>query len=178
MHIPGLGEVEFEEGVDWYHSKEMQFKILDGATCEIVIEAYDEDDRKQDFHAAIAAFMAGEPAVLRRAEADIFQYYRDMNAQREESDEDYVIIAAPADVWKHIQFGFEIMVSRGHDEEQAVYISITCNCDWEREHGLQIVLKGGAIVTKIGPYDGHLTNADAVDDARLANVIYRRLGTN
>ena len=61
-------------------------------------------------------------------------------------------------------------------EGNAVYISLGCNCDWEQEHGLQIVLKDGLRVTKVGSFDGHLTNSDAYDDASLENVIYRPRG--
>ncbi|MFB9904292.1 DUF6985 domain-containing protein [Allokutzneria oryzae] len=32
-------------------------------------------------------------------------------------------------------------------------------CDCEIEHGLQIVFRGGRVVTKVGPYGSHNTNA-------------------
>jgi len=37
-----------------------------------------------------------------------------------------------------------------------VYFSIEGNCDWEEEHGLQLVFRDGTEVTKVGQYDGHL----------------------
>jgi hypothetical protein len=46
-------------------------------------------------------------------------------------------------------------------------------CDWEPEHGLQIVFRGGRTVTKVGPYDGHLTNSAAYADGDLDGVLYR-----
>jgi len=49
--------------------------------------------------------------------------------------------------------------------------TIECGCNWEREHGLQIVLREGLSVTKLGPYDGHLTNADS----SLESVVYRSM---
>ena len=45
-------------------------------------------------------------------------------------------------------------------------------CGWEEEHGLQLVLKNGLKVNKLGGYDGHLTNSDAFDDESLEHVIY------
>jgi hypothetical protein len=39
-----------------------------------------------------------------------------------------------------------------------------CGCDWEEEHGLQIVLRNGVRVNKVDGYDGHLTNSDAFAD--------------
>jgi hypothetical protein len=65
------------------------------------------------------------------------------------------------------------MVSRRAYGDKGVYVSIECNCDWEPEHGLQIVLKNGSEVTKVGPYDGHLTNSDAYADSTLEGVVYK-----
>ncbi len=48
------------------------------------------------------------------------------------------------------------------------------SCDWEREHGLQIVFKQGLFVNKVGAFDGHLTNSDAYANEELENVIDRK----
>lgn len=81
---------------------------------------------------------------------------------------------APAGVWKHVHFGSEAMVERRDAAVRTVYVSLECNCDWEVEHGLQIVLRHGNRVCKVEPYDGHLTNADAFNDPALEGVVYRR----
>lgn len=39
----------------------------------------------------------------------------------------------------------------------------TCGCEWEEEHGLQLVFKEGKKLTRISGYDGHITAADAYD---------------
>lgn len=38
-----------------------------------------------------------------------------------------------------------------------------CECDWEEEHGLQLVFRQGKKLTRISDQDGHLTEADAYD---------------
>jgi hypothetical protein len=43
-------------------------------------------------------------------------------------------------------------------EDNDFYASYECNCDWEGEHGLCIVLKNGLAITRVGKFDGHLTN--------------------
>ncbi|NHZ41702.1 DUF6985 domain-containing protein [Massilia aquatica] len=175
MNIPGLGEMTLDEGTDWLCSEPIAVRMLDDAICEIVLEGYEDDPHQEDFHTAITAFLSGGPEVLKAAQAHIFQYYRDVSSRQSAADEGFVAIDTPADVWRHIQFGAEPMVERGDPDERDVYISITCNCDWEREHGLQIVLRNGDTVCKIGPFDGHVTNADAFDDDSLKQVIYRSL---
>lgn len=44
---------------------------------------------------------------------------------------------------------------------------------WEPEHGLQLVFENGLTVCKVGPYDGHNTNAHAYADASLLNVVFK-----
>ena len=50
--------------------------------------------------------------------------------------------------------------------------SVECGCDWEGEHGLQIVFKDGLVVNKVGAFDGHVTNSDAYGDPGLEDVVY------
>ena len=57
------------------------------------------------------------------------------------------------------------------------YVSVECECDWEPEHGLQIVFRDGRTVTKVGPYNGHLTNNSAYGRQDLDDVVYQRPGS-
>jgi hypothetical protein len=85
-------------------------------------------------------------------------------------DDWYVEIANEDEVFDHVQFGDELSVVR--NPYQHVYVSLECECDWEPEHGLQIVFRDGRRVTKVGPCNGHLTNSDAYDDNRFDGVVY------
>jgi hypothetical protein len=49
---------------------------------------------------------------------------------------------------------------------------LECECDWEPEHGLQIVVRHGASVTKVGQFDGHLTNAADYARDDLEGIVY------
>lgn len=170
MNVPGLGEVTWDEEFSWYQSQPLAIPLL-GGQGRIILEGYDTDPRREDFHAAIARFLAAPREALRAAEGAIFAYYREMNAHWEPGDEDYVAIESPEGVWRHIEFGEEPGFSR-REEDGAIYCSLECWCAWEREHGLQIVLRHGDTVCKVGPYDGHLTHSDAYDDPSLEDVIY------
>ena len=173
MEISGLGNVTVEP-FGSYYSKPIPVPVLGGKLCRIVVECYDDDANKGDFHIAIANFLSIGPSVLREIESDVFRYYKDLNDGCWAPDDDeYVTIALPADVWKHVQFGDEPVVTRLHNGDKAIYVSLECECDWEPEHGLQIVFKNGLRVNKIGGFDGHLTNANAYADESLENVIYR-----
>ncbi|WP_299326235.1 hypothetical protein [uncultured Maribacter sp.] len=54
-----------------------------------------------------------------------------------------------------------ILISRRSYKEQDIYVDINCECDWEQEHGLQLVFRQGKKITRVSQIDGHLTDADA-----------------
>ncbi len=172
MKIPGLGNCEPDDDDDICYSGARTLKGLD-VECEFIVEGYVADPMKEDFHQAIKNFIALTQAQLEPAEPHLFAYYQDAATDHPVPD-GVPTIAQASDVWSHIDFGFEATVSRRDDGDRAVYVSFECNCDWEQEHGLQLVFRHGNVITKLGPYDGHLSHATAHDDATLETVVYRR----
>lgn len=175
MNVPGIGEVAKDDRFGWLCSQPIKVAVLDGKECRVVLEGYDEEPNKDDYHVAISEFLSSPTSALKEAETYIYQYYQDISSFISPSDKEFVAIDSPAEIWAHIQFGSEAIVFRRGYGDEKIYISLECNCDWEREHGLQIVFKDGNKVCKVGPYDGHLTNSDAFADGALENVIYVRL---
>lgn len=53
------------------------------------------------------------------------------------------------------------------------YLSIEGEVSWEPEHGIQVVLAEGSRLCKVGPSDGHMTNAHAWADPALLDVIFK-----
>jgi hypothetical protein len=176
LQIPVLGTVTKDERFGWLYSDPVALRIFGNKPVRIVLEGYEEDQNKEDFHAAISKFLATGPEVLMAAQVDVFSFYSDINQYYEPADEDFVHIDAEREVWKHVRFGDEAVVGRRAYGDKGIYVSVECNCDWEPEHGMQIVFKNGETICKVGPYDGHLTNADAYADELLENVVYRSLG--
>lgn len=175
MQIPGLGYVQPDSRFsDWLRSGPVPLPLLGGAEAIIVLSRYEKDGQRSDFEVAVANLLTCPPEVLKQAEPYIFKYYEEMNSVFWEPDDpEYLHIESPDRVWDHVQIGANPMVSRRAYGDKAVYVSFECGCDWEPEHGLQIVLRNGNTLVKVGPYDGHLTNSDAFADSRLENVIYR-----
>lgn len=66
------------------------------------------------------------------------------------------------EIWNFI-YPTDIYVSRRHRRDMDVYICISSECGWEKEHGLQLVFRQGKKLTRISDEDGHLTEADAYD---------------
>lgn len=174
LEIPGIGPLEEDPELNWHQSAPVALPLFNGAECNVVIEAYKEEDREGIF-ATVANLLSRDFSVLQAVEGDIYAYYQDCNADWEPGEEGYLEIATPADVWKHVQFGFEACISN-HFRDGHFYVSLECNCDWEPEHGLQIVLRDGLKVNKVGAYNGHVTNSNAYGRDIADEVIYRRRG--
>ena len=175
MEIPIIGTVTKDESLGWYYSEPIPVQVLGGQMCRVVLSGYDDDANKDDFHTAIKNFLSINQSVLNDAEPHIFQYYKDFNADWDEGSEEFITIESPADVWKHVQLGAKVMVTRRSYGDKGIYISVECECDWEQEHGLQIVFKNGLTINKIGQFDGHCTNSDAYGDESLENIIYQQI---
>jgi hypothetical protein len=171
LEVPGLGITTFDAQFGWFRSAPLFVPALD-QECEFILEGYAEDEAKAEFHEAIANVLSLTPFVLQLASPEIFRYYKDCKASWASREQGCPTIATAIAVWTNIEVGREVMVTRRSYGEKGVYISIECECAWEPEHGLQLVLKGGRRVTKVGPYDGHLTNSDAFARPDLESVIY------
>jgi hypothetical protein len=173
MNIPGLGELSKDARYGWYCSTPVRVAVVGDQLCTFLVEGYEVDDSPADFDAAIRNFLAADESVLRAATPFVYAYCQDRNADWDEDDPEFVSLATPEDVWKHVRLGTQPSVQRRPYGDQQVYISLECECDWEPEHGLQLVFRKGAVINKVGPYDGHLTNSDAYARDELEDVIYR-----
>ncbi|MER6605328.1 hypothetical protein ABT282_05325 [Streptomyces sp. NPDC000927] len=173
MEIPGLGIVEDDD--DSYVSDPVTVPVLGDAECQFIVVGYDDDDAQEDFHTAIDAFLALDASTLRAAAPSVFAYYQDVRSRLAGVGIDRVVaIDGPDDVWDHVEFGWEVTIERDWSGDRQVCLSIGSSCAWEPEHGLQIVFRGGRTVTKVGPFDGHLSNASAYGRDELADVVYHR----
>ena len=66
----------------------------------------------------------------------------------------------PEDIWNFVS-PQEILVSRRSRVDKRIYVQLLCECAWDPEHGLQLVFREGAVLSRVSMQDGHLTYADA-----------------
>ncbi len=65
-------------------------------------------------------------------------------------------LTKPEKVWEYINPTEIIVTKDRYKKRKGVFIQILCECDWEEEHGLQIVLKNGNELIRVSNQDGHL----------------------
>ncbi|WP_194912639.1 DUF6985 domain-containing protein [Catenulispora rubra] len=122
FEIPGLGHVEGFGGE--YVSEPIPVSVL-GTEAEVFVEGYDEDERPQDFHAAIEAFLSLDRSVMEEAVA---------------------AVAGPGDVLALLGPDIEVTVARDSDGDREVCVSVVGNNrDSEHLDGLQIVFRQGRV---------------------------------
>lgn len=80
----------------------------------------------------------------------------------DEADAPLRAIKSEHEIWQFI-LPTEVYITRRPYREQDIYVQVACECDWEQEHGLQLVFRQGRKLTRISDQDGHLTEADAYD---------------
>ena len=166
MDLPGLGPLtDDDELPTWARSGPVDVPML-GRACTFRLVDYDDSER-EPFAAAVASLLAATPDVLTAATADVFRYYQDLAAQVPA-----LRLTEPAAVWAHVRPGGIVRIRRRRYGERGVYASIDFDCDWDREHGLELVLCDGQRITKLGPRDGHVSNADAYGEPRFEDVVY------
>ena len=164
VNIPGFGTVTADRSTGDFVSEPIA--ILDMQKSRIRFEKMDLEEYA---HVALN-FVNSASSELKMCVPFIYDYYRDVVQSTD--DDEKVKIKDPDTVFQYIRINETSIVRRKKDG--LLYVLICCDCDWEIEHGLQIVMKDGKDVTMVGSYSGHLSNADAYGDQRLENVVYRK----
>lgn len=128
--------------------------------------------------AALAAFMALTPADRIADARHVSAYYRDYHEAvggEDWMDAQMGVPETPADIWRFVE-PHVLVLEKGPRGDGHWYVVVDADCGWEEEHGLMLVWRGGRRLTKVGGYDGHLTNEDASDDEATRDAVY--LGSN
>jgi hypothetical protein len=179
VKIPHLGDLEpYPHFDEWLVSAPFPIPLLRGHHCRFVFDAGEGAlVHAEALGVALGNMLRLQASALAEVQHLVFQYCREMLDVYEPADRPAILVRRAEDVWQHVAFGSEFHVSLRSegDDEDGIYFSLECNCAWEPEHGLQIVIRDGLVVTKVGPFDGHLTNSDAFADHRLKGVVYKSL---
>jgi len=152
MNVQALGPLSVHPDVDeWLISEPVAVPYFDGLLMTFALMGFEDIDESR-VESAVSVFLS-LTAEDRHADApDVFRNYRD-SIDHYEDDLD-LNIDSPGKVWDFVQ-PTEILVKSGFREE-TVYVYILAECDWEIEHGLQLIYKDGSKLVKVsGQGEGH-----------------------
>ena len=126
-----------------------------------LLESYEVDSERDEFEVAVRNFLALTVADRALATPHVYKNYLDF-AYAVGPDDLEVEIDDPDEVWNHVH-PRAVRVRRRHRREARVYVVVAAECDWEPEHGLQLVYRDGKELSRVSAQDGHVTWADAYD---------------
>lgn len=125
--------------------------------------------------AALASFLALTKEDRLSDSRHVFALYRDYYEEAgkpEWLDAEMGIPQSPVDIWDHVTPG-PVTVEKGRKDDDNWYVVMQAECGWDAERGLMMVWRNGATLTKVGGYNGHLTNVNAYADPALGTVVYK-----
>lgn len=166
IESPLLGTLSQDEDCDvFWRSEEVSIPFLGGEKLPVV---FLDLDPEQDTNFIAEADEALEH-FFRLTEADklrishhVYKNCMDFleEVEPEDGDEEMTELEEEEGIWEFVE-PWEICVTRRRYKEEGIYVLIICGCDWEREHGLQLVFKEGKQLTRVSAMDDHVTDADA-----------------
>ena len=151
--IDGIGELSAHPGIPdrWWISRPVPLPFFSGLELKFTISfPPGENGFPVDVGAAVKRFLALTAADRLAATEPVFENYRDF---LDLTDIDPLPVTVPEDIWNFVS-PTKVLVSREDDD---VYIQVLCECDWEVEHGLQLVYRRGDMLTRVSEQDGHPT---------------------
>lgn len=158
VELPTIGAVTQQvEYPDWWQSQPIPIPYFDNTQLIFQINA-PETELQADVSQAIGSFMQLSSQDREQTSDYVFHKYSDF-AQAFDSNKPTVKISSPIEVWQHLK-PTQISVSR-RPQDKLIYIQVLLDCDWDQEHGLQLVYKQGQELVRVSSQDGHYTHEDA-----------------
>lgn len=154
-----LGRVRPDDYGDTWFADPLAVPYFDGLALRVLLQGVGPGDATR-IDAALANFLAltpddrlaASPAVLANCKE-----FLEAIGPDDEADKAMYAISDPAEIWQHVS-GEELQIVKDDsDGEPSIYVALACHCDWEREHGLQLVYRDGKVVTRVSAQDGHVT---------------------
>jgi len=171
MNIKKVGELHRDSGIpEWLESEEIAIPFLGNQRLTIIFQDIEEDKNPEEFEKAIGNFLQLSEENRKETNRYIFSYYKDITEMLDDDAFEFTI-EDENNVWDYVQ-PTQVYVGRRSYGDKAVYVSIAAECDWEPEHGLQIVHKEGKELKRVSGHDSHLSNSDAYDRPEFENVIF------
>lgn len=161
-----IGQLRQEENFsDWWKSSEIEIPFFDKEKLPIIFMDFEPEHDKtfiDEADQALTFFLKlnydDRNAISDPAYKNCMDFLESVEIGQ--AGEALRQIKNKNEIWNFIQPS-EIYVARRLYNDRDIYIQITCECDWEQEHGLQLVFRQGKELTRISDQDGHLTEADA-----------------
>lgn len=169
MNIPELGSLGPDSHIpEWLVSSPIAIPFFDGTALAFTLDGFESQDENA-IRDAVRSFLALTSSDRLAASDYVFQFYQWYASMLSEEDLG-CSPQRPEDIWQHVHPSAITLARRGRRDTH-VYVRIEAECDWDPEHGLQIVYRCGQSISRVSSQDGHLTHSDAYDVPDEQDVI-------
>ena len=152
---------------DWWESGEIEVPFFDNKRFTVIFMDYEPekdsaflDEADQALTDFLKLNTEDRIAISELAYKNCMDFLE--MVEMDEADEPLRQIKDINDIWNFV-YPTMIYVTRRPHRDKDIYVMVTCECEWEREHGFQLVFRKGKKLTRVSEEDGHLTHADAYD---------------
>lgn len=145
---------------DWWESAPVIIPYLDGQALEFIymnLNPAEDHAFQAEADEVISNFLALSNAARLAASEHVYKNcmaFLEMIGYNEE-DEQLWNIKDPQEIWNYVRYN-KLYVSREQYEDHELYIQLSCECDWETEHGLQLVFSRTGKLVRVSAEDGHI----------------------
>jgi hypothetical protein len=157
--LSAVGDLTPSDFADWWSTTTMI--PLVGLALPVTFAEFNPQDRAQaprlaKANTALTAFLKLGPADRRVAGTKVIaNCHAYIDAVGAETWNDAMARCDDPDhIWDFVHP--QHVYIEWHDDTRRMYVTLACNCDWEEEHGLQLVYRDGAMLTRVSEQDGHL----------------------
>ena len=151
---------------EWLISQPIAVPFLGNEEFEFTLVGDSGTDKRFLLEAdeAIANFLKLNEDLKTSLSNYIYQNYQEVQEYYEQEPTAVPILELNNEdyIWNYV-YPSEIYVNRRARRDKDIYVEVHCGCEWEKEHGLQLVFRRGLKLTRVSDIDGHLTEADAYD---------------
>jgi len=161
-----IGQLKQEDKFpDWWKSSKIEVPFFENEKLTVTFMDFEPEHDEtfiEEADQALTNFLKLNLADRNSISDLAYGNYKDFldAVDFDDADQPLIQIKDYNEIWNFIQ-PTEIYVTRRPYKDHDVYLTIECECDWEQEHGLQLVFRQGKQLTRISDQDGHLTEADA-----------------
>lgn len=149
--IKGLGKLEHEPKYDWWRSRPVKVNLLDGKLLPFILDdEYNQLSLLQPIESAVANFLSLDPEHREKLTERVYKNYEEI---RKVATVPALPIQEKPEIWKYVYPG-DIFIQQGLDDPE-IHILVSSDCEWEQEHGLQMVFRKGNEIVGVSEYIGY-----------------------
>jgi hypothetical protein len=158
IEIKSVGKLKPHPDVpeEWLISKPIPIPFFDQMKLEFTFQGDLETDKNFLFDAnqAIDNFLKKVVSDRLSVSSLVYRNYREIQDYYDSQPwgASPLDLNDESDIWRYV-YPNEIFISRGFNDDKNIYVLITGGCEWEPEHGLQLVFKNGLELTKVSDID-------------------------